>query len=172
MMGRKWAVEPRALHAAAPHGVVRAADLERLGVPKPTIYRRCRGTGPWRRLLPGIIMLGNSQPNPTHLVAAALLYGGPGSMVTGLRACRRHGIKRGPEPDSVHLLVPMGRQVRASGFVTPERTNRLPEPVSRGGLALASCRRDRLRADDPADLPIGRRGRRGAADPARPTAPG
>jgi hypothetical protein len=137
MTGRKWAIEPHVLQAAAPHGVVRAADLEELGVPQPTIYRRCRANGPWRRLLPGVILLSNGEPTATQLVAAALVFGGPGSMVTGLWAGRRYGISPGPAPDSVHLLVPMGRQIRAAGFVVPERTIRLPEPVPRDGLALA-----------------------------------
>jgi hypothetical protein len=36
--------------------------LESVGVPRRSISRRCRPGGPWQRLLPGIVLLGNSEP--------------------------------------------------------------------------------------------------------------
>lgn len=59
---------------------------------------------------------------------AAMLYGGPGSMVTGLAALWRHNI-RAPRPEAVDVLVPASRLRRDSGFVRLHRTNRMPGRV-------------------------------------------
>ncbi len=129
------------IRAAFPTGVAAARELVRFGVPERTVYHRCLEGGPWRRLLPGIVLLHNGEPSVEQLLRAALLLGGPDSMVTGLHGCRLHGLRRGPvrpaERVPVALLVPMGRQVRSVGFVHVERTVRLPEPVVRSGLRVA-----------------------------------
>ncbi len=125
------------LRAAAWHGVITARRLVRLGVPETTVYARCRDGGPWQRLLPGIVLLHNGPATEQQRVVAALLHGGPEAQLTGLEACRRHGVRRGPGTDgTLHLLNPHVRQVRNSGFVVVERTLRLPEPVLRGGIPL------------------------------------
>ena len=138
MRAGRWATHPQILRDRAVEGILRASDLEELGVPRDSTYRRCRDNGPWRRLLPGIIMLSNGNPTPTQQLVAALTYAGPNSMITGLRACELYGIRRGPRRDSaVHLLVPHGRQLRSSEFVTIERTRYLPNPVLIGELPVA-----------------------------------
>ncbi|PRX49943.1 hypothetical protein B0I33_10258 [Prauserella shujinwangii] len=121
--------------------VVRVAVLESLGMPRPTVYRRCLPGGPWRRLLPGIVKLDRAEPSQRQRLEAALLRGGPDSMITGHWALRSYGLRRGPEPDDVHLLVPATREVTSAGFVLVERTTRLPEPVRRRGLPLAPVHR-------------------------------
>jgi hypothetical protein len=134
-----------AARAAFPHRVARAQELIALGFSERTIYKRCQPGGPWRRLLPGVIGLFSGTPTPEQYVIAALLLCGPDAMVTGLEACRRHGIRRGPvragergeEPPEVHALVPMARQVRSVGYVHVERTYRLPVKIVRGGIPLA-----------------------------------
>lgn len=132
-----WA-DPSALLAASTRGVITAKRLIELRVPERTIYRRCRDGGPWRRLLPGIILLHNGEPTRDQLVVAALLLGGPEAVVTGIEACRRHGVRRGPRGDGeVQILVPHSRQVRTIGFVHVERTRRGPVPLVRDGLPLA-----------------------------------
>ncbi len=65
-------------------------------VPERTVYRRCLEGGPWQRVLPGIVMLFTGHPTVDQLVHAALLLCGPDAMVTGMEACRRHGLRRGP----------------------------------------------------------------------------
>ena len=64
----------------------------------PTVARRCQDGGPWRRLLPGIVLLGSGPATRQQEITAALMYGGPEALVTGLEACRRHGVRRGPAP--------------------------------------------------------------------------
>jgi hypothetical protein len=101
------------------------------------------------------VVLHNAPPTRRQLVEAALLYAGPGAVLTGLESCRQQGLTRLPDDPSVHLLLPAERKVASSEYVIIERTNRLPEPVLRDGLPVAplvrsvldACRR--LRAFDP-----------------------
>ena len=131
-----------ALHAAARDGVIGARRLVDLGVPESTVYRRCRPGGPWQLLLPAVVLLSTGTPTRDQLVAGALRYAGDGALVTGLEACRRHGVRRGPASDgTVHLLVPHDRQVQSSRYAVVERTRRLPAAVVRSGLPLAPAGR-------------------------------
>jgi hypothetical protein len=133
------------LRAAFPLGVATARQLVAAGFTERTVYKRCLDGGPWRRLLPGVVALFTGRPTREQHVMAALLLCGPDAMVTGLEACKRHGLRRGPisgldsrdQPSEVHVLVPAGRQVRSVGFVHVERTHRPPNPVIRGGVPLA-----------------------------------
>jgi len=85
-------------------------------------------------------------------------------MVTGLEACRRYGLRRGPvrrdrsrdDRPEIHVLVPEQRQVRSVEFVHVERTTRLPASVVRGGIPLApvvrSCTDAARRIRSPAEV--------------------
>ncbi len=118
-------------------------DLVAHGIPERTVYQRCLEGGPWQRVLPGIVLLFTGDPTVDQLVRAALLLCGPDAMVTGLEACRRHGLRRGPvrrdtgRRREIHILVPERKQVRSVEFVHVERTRRLPAPVLREGVPLA-----------------------------------
>jgi hypothetical protein len=130
------------IRAAAWHDVIAARTLIALGVPESTVYERCRDGGPWQRLLPGIVLLTTGHPTADQIVVAALLYAGPDAVVTGLEACRRLGIRRGPQNrGAVALLIPHTRQLRTTTVATVERTRRLPCPVVRGGVRLAPAAR-------------------------------
>lgn len=119
-----------------------ARALVELGVPESTVYSRCRDGGPWQRLAPGVVLLCTGRPTADQLVVGALLHGGPDAMLTGVEACRRHGIRRVPAPDgTLQLLVPHARQVRHTWSVRVDRTRRLPEPVHRDGIPLAPVAR-------------------------------
>lgn len=130
------------LREAFPSGVAAVRDLVAHGVPERTAYQRCLEGGPWQRVLPGIALLFTGQPTVDQLVHAALLLCGRHAMVTGIEACRRHGVRRGPvrrtgaQRLEIHVLVPEGRQVRSVEFVHVERTRRLPRPVVREGVPL------------------------------------
>lgn len=125
-----------------------------------TVYRRCLPGGPWRWLLPGIIMLQNAEPTHEQRLIAALLYGGPNAVITGLDACQRQGLNVGEREvsahgDKIHLLIPHAHRIKSSGFVLVERTLRMPKarhirdvpvtPVTRAALDAAR----RMRADEP-----------------------
>jgi len=132
-----WANDQDRLREHSRLGVIRVSTLQKLGVGSFTAYRRCIPGGPWQWMLPGIVLMENGAPTRDQLVAAALLYGGPNCLVTGLEACRRHGMREAPDDGKIHLLVPHDRQLRNSWFVTVERTKRMPEAVVRAGVPLA-----------------------------------
>jgi hypothetical protein len=162
------ALRTRALSEAAllaiPSAVATARQLVALGISERTVYKRCLPGGPWQRILPGVIGLFTGTPTRGQHVIAALLLCGPDAIVTGLEACHRHGVRRGPVrgrddhegPAEVHVLVPLGRQVRSVGYVHVERTNRPPPPMVRGGIPLApvarACMDAVRRRDRPGDI--------------------
>ncbi|WP_235213377.1 endonuclease domain-containing protein [Amycolatopsis sp. MJM2582] len=131
-----WATHPLLTAPGHPE-VVRAADLEEIGVPRRTISRRCGAGGPWQSLLPGIVLTNNGEPSDEHRGRAALLHGRAGAVLTGTYALRCHGLDRLPGKDVVHVLIPASRDVADVGFVRVERTNRLPRPHLKAGLPMA-----------------------------------
>jgi hypothetical protein len=149
-----------ALRAAFPSGVAAVRQLVAFGVSERTAYHRCLEGGPWRHLLPGIVLLADAEPSVAQLLRAALLLGGPDAMLTDLHACRLHGLRRGPVrragPDEVGILIPKTRQVRSVGFVHAQRTTRLPEAVVRGGFPVApvdrACLDAARRTDSAAEI--------------------
>jgi hypothetical protein len=150
-----WADDPAKLRSHSRHGAITVSMLEELGVSQRTAYRRCVPGGPWQRPLPGVVVLNDGQPTRRQLVEAALLYVGGDALITGLEACRMHGLRAVPDDPTVHVLIPHERRVKDSDYVTVERTIRYPRPVERDGVPLAplpravldACRR--LRAFDP-----------------------
>lgn len=113
---------------------------------RSSVYRRCLPGGPWRWLLPGIVLLLPTEATDDQRLRAALLRGGTGAMVTGLWAARRHGLKQLPEPGDVHVLVPDQREITSVGFTVIERTTRLPRPATLSGIPVAPAYRAALDA--------------------------
>ncbi|HKS45713.1 MAG TPA: hypothetical protein VJT49_11485 [Amycolatopsis sp.] len=124
-------------------GVTTSAKLRAEGMPGSTIATRCRPGGPWRRLLPGVILLGDSEPTRRQQLRAALYYTGPGSVVSGLDALRASGIPVIPSPE-VRVLVPPERRTVPRGFVALERTSRVPPPLIKNGIPYAPVARATL----------------------------
>ena len=138
MTRRSWAGHAEELFAASRRGVITVAQLEDLGVPSRTSYRRCRPGRPWQRLLPGVVLLRTGTPTRRQLLEGALLYGGGEAVVTGLESCRRQGLKRTARPgEPVHLLLPAHLKTTSSGYVLVERTTRMPTPIEVDKLPLA-----------------------------------
>lgn len=110
--------------------IVHVSRLERLGLPRSTIAKRCRPGGPWRRLLPGVVKLTNGPPTRDDRRRAALIYCGAGALLTGADALELHGMQRMPSPwGPVHVLVDEDCRRSGSGRVLAERTSRLPVPA-------------------------------------------
>lgn len=126
------------------HEVVRSNHLERLGMSRSTIARRCERGGPWQRLLPGVVLLRNGTPSHRHRARGALVFSGRRSVLTGRAALRCHGF--GNWSGAVHVLVDANRRVQSTGFVLVERTTRFPEPEERGGVECAPLPRALLDA--------------------------
>lgn len=144
----RWADRLEIIRQRSRNRVIRVATLEAEGMDSSTVYRRCLPGGPWRKLLPGVVMLQNSAPTREQMVIAALLYAGPRALVTGVEACRRQNLRTGPggEHDPIHVLTPHDEKVVSSGFVVVERTHRLPATVFSGQVPLAPVGRAALDA--------------------------
>ncbi|MFD5246902.1 hypothetical protein ACFWIW_20295 [Amycolatopsis sp. NPDC058340] len=133
-----WADDPERLYQHSRGGVITVARLVQLGVPARTCYRRCQPGRTWRRLLPGVLLLGSGEPDHRQLVDAALLYAGRDAVVTGAAVCRRQGLRSVPAgPIHVHLLVPHEHKISSSGFVIVERTTRMPPRRFDDGVPVA-----------------------------------
>ncbi|MCT2588193.1 hypothetical protein [Actinophytocola gossypii] len=125
---------------AAPDAVIRSADLRASGLTQHAIAVRCRPSGPWQRLLPGVVLLSNTPPTRRQRVRAALTYAGAEAVLTGTDAITAHGVPV-PQSDEVLVLVPAARRATSRSYVTVERTTRLPTPVRRNGLPTAPLAR-------------------------------
>ncbi len=137
MLRGTWSKHPLVTGHQDNPDVVRVSELEEIGMPRSSVYRRCLPGGPWRRLLPGVILLHPGEPTDEQRLRAGLLRGGPGALITGVWALRRHGLRQLPEPGIVHLLVPHEREVTSAGFVLVERTTRMPGARTKEGMPVA-----------------------------------
>jgi hypothetical protein len=103
-----------------------------VGVTPGALRHRLRAGGPWRTLLPGVYIALTGTPTTLQQEMAALLYAGPGSVITGPAALRCHHI-RGPSADLVDVLVPATRRPRDAAFVRLHRTTRMPGRIWQAG---------------------------------------
>jgi very-short-patch-repair endonuclease len=95
------------------------------GLTRAAVEHRIRLGGPWRRLLPGVYVAVTGRISAEQQEMAALLHAGPRSVLTGLAAARRYGI-RVPENRTIDVLVPVSTRCRSRGFVMVQRTSRMP----------------------------------------------
>ena len=126
--------------------ITRRQALDR-GMTPSALQHRLRRDGPWQRLLPGVFLAVTGAPTSDQRDVAALLYAGPGSLLTGPAALRRWGVPApAVRPSVTDVLVPVRNKRQGGGFVQIHRTTRLPEPAyTAGPLRLAPL--DRAVAD-------------------------
>ena len=107
--------------------VVSRGQLLALGMKDTAMQYRVRLGGPWQVLLPGIYLAANGRPGVSQRELAALLYAGPGSIVTGPMALMHHSIRSGSSVDDIiDVLVPARRRRVSTGFARLHRTARMP----------------------------------------------
>ena len=90
--------------------VVSRGQLLALGMKDSAMQYRVRRGGPWQILLPGVYLTASGVPSLSQKEVAALLYAGPGSLITGPLALMHHSIRSGSAADVIDVLVPAGRQ--------------------------------------------------------------
>jgi hypothetical protein len=147
--GRWWNYS-EVLQKRSKLGVIRVATLEEMGITSTTSYRRCLPGGPWRWLLPGVVLMQTGPPTRDQLVHGALVHAGPTAMITGVEACQRYSL-RVPEDRHIHVLVSHDRRLQSNSYLKVERTRRLPIPWFQGDVPMApkaravidACRRMR-----------------------------
>jgi hypothetical protein len=105
--------------------VIARSQALAVGVTDNALRHRLRPGGPWCGLLPGVYMAATGAPTTLQQEMAALLYAGPGSVITGPAALRSHHI-RTELTEFVDVLVPARRQRRDTEFVRLHRTTRMP----------------------------------------------
>lgn len=120
----------------AQHQVITRAQALACGIPRSTVASWGKPKGKWQRLLPGVYLTATGQPTPEQRLMAALLYGGPRSVITGTAALRAYRL-RAPGPDVIDLLVPMATRRQNVGFVRIHRTRQLPRMRRPGVLRYA-----------------------------------
>jgi hypothetical protein len=98
------------------------------GMTNDALAHRLRPGGPWQRLLPGTYLAVTGSPTSDQREMAALLYAGPGSVVTGQAALHRQGAVKSV-PSILDVLVPRTRRRRSITFVEIHRTTQMPEQV-------------------------------------------
>ncbi len=89
------------------------------------LRHRLRPGGPWHGVLPGVYLAATGTPTVGQEHMAALLYAGPGSVITGPAALRSQRLRGGPSK-LVDVLIPAARRRRDAAFVRLHRTIRMP----------------------------------------------
>src|SRR6516162_6104526 len=97
--------------------VVSRGQLLVLGMKDNAMQWRVRAGGPWQALLPGVYLSLTGAPNLLQKEMAALLYAGPGSLITGPAALMHHGLRGPGLLETVDLLVPEERRRLSTRFV-------------------------------------------------------
>lgn len=129
-----------------PHDkVITTAELRAHGMSQHAIAVRCRPSGPWQRLLPGVVLMTADHPTRRQRLRAAVVYAGQDAVVSGVDAMRAHGVDL-PVPPEVLVLVPAQRRLSSRAYLTAERTTRPPAPVVQATLPYAPLARATLDA--------------------------
>jgi hypothetical protein len=102
------------------------------GLTTDALVHRIRADGPWRRLLSGVYLAQTGTPTVPQREMAALLHGGPDSVLTGQAALHALGLAAAAQRFDV--LVPTSRRPGSVAFVTIHRTSRMPQRVIREGI--------------------------------------
>jgi len=128
---------------AAQRGLVTTAQLRELGLPSSAVNHRIRPGGPWTRVLPAVYLTTRAQPDRAQQRAAATLYCGERSVLTGVDALELLGVRSPRSATSRPVLVLLDHAVRRNSvaFVEVERTRRLPVPHSHDGHLVAPLER-------------------------------
>jgi hypothetical protein len=108
--------------------VVSRAQALTCGTTVPMLRHRLRAGGPWQRLLPGVYLAAPGTATPVQKEIAALLYAGKGSVITGLAALDRHGV-RVACGGRITLLIPANQACKSQAFLKVWTTTRMPEYV-------------------------------------------
>lgn len=132
---RRTTVDLDALGHLFAHRVAKTSELIHLGLSSRVLLDRCRPGGPWRLLLPGVLLLDRSPPTRAQQAQAALRHAGPGALLTGLDAVQLHGLRALPATGPVHVLA--ARRTPPTELVRVTRTRALPPPVLRQGFLTA-----------------------------------
>src|SRR5438067_2170006 len=112
--------------------VIARSQALAIGLSDNALRHRLRPGGPWQILLPGVYLAATGASTTLQQEMAALLYAGPGSLITGPAALRCHHI-RTELTEVIDVLVPAPRQRRDTKYVRLHRTTRMPARIWEAG---------------------------------------
>jgi hypothetical protein len=118
------------------HHVITRSQALACGIPQSTVSVWCKPGGKWQKMLPGVYLAVTGTPTPEQRQMAALLYAGPGSVITGSAAVRVRRL-RVPATDMVDVLIPSSVKRQSLGYVRIHRTRRMPVSVRIGPIRFA-----------------------------------
>src|SRR6266516_1451256 len=110
------------------------------GLTAGALRHRTRPDGPWRALLPGVYLVDAREPNVPQREVAAMLYAGDGSMITGIAALWRHGI-RYPVADTALNLTASGEVRAIVAAAVPTASSCSTSRPARSGASPSVCSR-------------------------------
>lgn len=108
--------------------VVTRAQALAGGLTHNALSHRLRKGGPWQPLLPGVYLTVTGTPTLVQREMAAILYGGPRTIITGAAALRHHRMPA-PDGDIIDILIPAARKRQSTSYVRVHRTTRMPALV-------------------------------------------
>lgn len=118
--------------ASSQYNVITRDQALECDLTRSMVAYRIRPDGPWHQVLPGVYLTVTGVATPDQRDMAALLYAGPGSVITGPVAVRRHRLSCAG-PSTIDVLVPASRRRKSTAFVQIQRTTRMPEDVYKTG---------------------------------------
>lgn len=114
------------------NGLITRAQAFSCGLTKQALRVRLREDGPWQVLVPGVYATFTGAATSEQKEIAALLYAGPGSVITGQAAMAAHGINNLGRT-VVDVLIPATSRRIDQSFVHLLRTSRMPSVVYKIG---------------------------------------
>ncbi|MGH3493028.1 MAG: hypothetical protein ACRDRL_25600 [Sciscionella sp.] len=137
-------------------GQVRSlGELRAGGLSAARIARNCRQAGPWREVLPGVVLTCRCAPTRSLRCRAALSFAGRCAILTGADALALQGITVTAH-SPVQLLVPVTRRICTPDGLRIERTTKPPDPRDIDGMPCAPVPRAVLdltrHCTEPADI--------------------
>lgn len=108
--------------------VVARSQALTAGMTSHALAHRLRRGGPWQPILPGVYLTVTGTPTQVQREMAAMLYGGPRTVISGAAALRHHRLPA-PQSDVVDILIPLHRRRQSISYVMVHRTTHMPALV-------------------------------------------
>jgi hypothetical protein len=109
-------------------GIITRAQALSCGLTYQALRYRIRAGGPWQALAPGVYATFTGAVTLDQKEIAALLYAGPGSVITGQAAMAAHGVSNLGRT-VLDVLIPATSHRRDQRFVRVSSTSRMPKVV-------------------------------------------
>jgi hypothetical protein len=127
--------------------ITRAQALA-LGLSDGAIRHAIAPSGKWQIVVPGIYAAFTGPLTELHRLRAAVLFGGPASVITGATACRLYRLSYVPKSDDIDVLVRADTRRREPQGMRFHRTSRLPAPTFWTNGDVDTARHGELMASD------------------------